>query len=234
MITVVIPTYNERENLPYILEPLISQGLKVLVVDDNSPDGTGALADELAARNPDQIHVMHRAGKQGLGTAYVQGFGWALNHGADVVIQMDADFSHDPKDLPRLIDALDDPAVDFVIGSRYVQGGRLDERWGAGRRLLSWFANRVWVDLILGIGVRDCTAGFRAWKRETLLGMGLETIQSNGYFFQVEMTYRARRRGYRALEVPIYFAERRCGQSKMSSRVQLEAALGVIKLRLRG
>jgi dolichol-phosphate mannosyltransferase len=172
---------------------------------------------------------MHRQGKQGLGTAYIQGFTWALAHGAGRVVQMDADFSHNPEDVPRLLAKLDE--YDLVIGSRYVKGGRLDEKWSAWRRLLSWWANRVWVGMILNTHIMDTTAGYRAWRAEALRGMGLERIKSNGYIFQVEMTYVAQRLGYRITEIPIYFAEREQGQSKMGFEVQLEAARGVFRVR---
>jgi dolichol-phosphate mannosyltransferase len=231
---VVVPTYNERENLPKMAEALLKlgvQGLEVLIVDDGSPDGTGQIADELVAQHKGFFHVMHRSGKQGLGTAYIQGFGWAINHGADQIVQMDADFSHDPNDVPRLLAEL--PNHDFVIGSRYTKGGKLDERWSFLRRLLSWWANRVWVNVVLGTRINDSTAGFRAWRRATLLGMGLSRVKSNGYVFQVEMAYLARRLGYSVKEVPIYFADRRYGESKMGVSITIEAAMGVFGLRAR-
>lgn len=231
---VVVPTYNEIENIPLMVEALLKQpvpGLEVLVVDDNSPDGTGQKVDELVAANPGRVYALHRPGKMGLGTAYVQGFGWALDHGADTIVQMDADFSHDPNDVPRLIEALKN--ADAVIGSRYVKGGRLDERWSFGRRFLSWWANRIWVGFILNTPVRDNTGGFRAWKRQTLLGMDLSRIKSNGYIYQVEVTYIALRLGYHFVEVPIYFADRKYGRSKMGPRVQMESALGVFQVRAR-
>jgi len=229
---VVVPTYNELENIPLMVDALLKQpvpGLEVLVVDDNSPDGTGRKVDELVAAHPGRVHVIHRPGKMGLGTAYVQGFRWALDHGAEVIVQMDADFSHDPNDVPRLIAALDH--ADAVIGSRYVKGGRLDERWSFGRRFLSWWANRIWVGFILNTPVRDNTGGFRAWKRQTLVGIGLDRIKSNGYIYQVEVTYIALRLGYHFAEVPIYFADRKYGRSKMGPRVQMESALGVFQVR---
>lgn len=231
---VVVPTYNEIENLPLLVEVLLNlpvPELEVLVVDDNSPDGTGKKADELSAASSGRVHVMHREGKQGLGTAYVQGFRWALERDADLIIQMDCDFSHDPNDVPRLVEAA--KTVDAVIGSRYTKGGRLDERWSFWRRLLSWWANRVWVGTILGSPVRDNTGGFRAWRRKTLIGMDLNRVRSNGYIFQVEITYLAHRLGYKFTEVPIYFADRRYGQSKMGLKIQIEAALGVFRVRRR-
>jgi dolichol-phosphate mannosyltransferase len=231
---VVVPTYNELENLPRLTQALLAlpvPGLEVLIVDDNSPDGTGKRADELAASSGRRINVLHRPGKQGLGTAYVQGFKWAIAHEADVIVQMDADFSHDPEDVPRLVEALE--GCDAVIGSRYVKGGRLDERWSVGRRLLSWWANRVWVGFILQTPVLDNTGGFRAWKRATLIGIDLDRVKSNGYIFQVEATYIALRLGYQFREVPIYFADRKYGSSKMGLKVQIEAALRVFQVRAR-
>jgi dolichol-phosphate mannosyltransferase len=228
---VVVPTYNEKENLPKLAADLLAlpvADLEILVVDDNSPDGTGQLADDLSKTEP-RIHVMHRAGKQGLGTAYIQGFGVAMNtYGADIVIQMDADFSHDPKYIPGMLDALQD--VDVVVGSRYAPGGKLDERWSVWRKLLSWWANVIWVGFILRTPIKDSTGGFRAWKRGTLIGMDLTRVRSNGYIFQVEMTYIAARLGYKFREVPIYFADRRYGKSKMGLSISLEAALRVFQV----
>jgi dolichol-phosphate mannosyltransferase len=230
---IVVPTYNEKENLPKLAADLLAlpvSNIEMLVVDDNSPDGTGKVADDLSA-NDARIHVLHRAGKQGLGTAYIQGFRKAMSdYGADVVIQMDADFSHDPKYVPGMLDALSNPDVDVVVGSRYVKGGSLDERWSFFRRLLSWWANVVWVGFILRTPIKDNTAGFRAWKRATLQGMDLSRVRSNGYVFQVEMTYIALRLGYKFREVPIHFADRRYGTSKMGVRVAGEAAIRVFQV----
>ncbi len=229
-IVVVVPTYNEAENIPKLTTRLLAlpvAGVEILVVDDNSPDGTGRLVDELAAADP-HIHAMHRAGKLGMGTAYVQGFDWALQNGADIVIQMDADFSHSPEAIPAILDALS--GCDVVVGSRYVKGGKLDERWSFWRKLLSWFANSVWVRFILKTPITDSTGGFRAWKRATLIGMNVSQIRSNGYIFQVETTYIAHRLGYKFCEVPIYFEDRRYGTSKMGFAIQLEAAVGVFQL----
>lgn len=228
-VLIVVPTYNEAENVRKITAELLAlpvPGLEVLIVDDNSPDGTGQIADELAADV--RVHVLHRASKQGLGTAYVQGFRWALAHGADVVMQMDADFSHAPHYIPNMLAAL--PGHDSVIGSRYAPGGKLDERWSIWRKLLSWWANSVWVHVILRTPVRDNTGGFRAWKRATLIGMDLDRVRSNGYIFQVELTYLAYRLGYTFQEVPIYFQDRRYGKSKMGLSIQIEAAIGVFGL----
>ncbi len=232
--TVVVPTYNEATNLPNLVGELLSlgiPGLTLLIVDDRSPDGTGEIADTLAERFPGLILVLHRAQKQGLGRAYVAGFTCALQSGADFIIQMDADFSHSPSTIPIMLQAIQD--CDVVIGSRYVSGGQLDERWGWERRLLSWWANEVWARQILQLKTKDITAGFRCWRRATLLGIGLDHIQSNGYAFQVEMTYLAERLSYRIKEIPIYFEDRRIGMSKMSVRVKLQGAVDVIKMRRR-
>ncbi len=228
---IVVPTYNESENIEKLTAQLLAlpiEGIEILIVDDNSPDGTGKLADDLAASHPGKIHVMHRAGKQGLGTAYIQGFKWALDHGADLILQMDADFSHDPSYIPSMIGTV--AANDAVLGSRYVQGGRLDEDWSVFRKLLSWWANRVWVNVILNTHVKDSTGGFRVWKRKTLIGMDLDRVRSNGYIFQVEMTYIATRLGYKFAEIPIYFKDRKYGNSKMGLRIQVEAALRVFQV----
>ena len=228
-VVVVVPTYNESENVQKLVAELLAlpvPGLEVLIVDDNSPDGTGQIADKLALDG--RVHVLHRPGKQGLGTAYVQGFQWALAQGADVVMQMDADFSHAPHYIPDMLAALE--GCDAVIGSRYAKGGKLDERWSVWRRLLSWWANSVWVRTILHMPVQDNTGGFRAWRRATLIGINLDRVRSNGYIFQVELTYLAYRLGYTFREVPIYFQDRRYGKSKMGLGIQIEAALGVFGL----
>jgi dolichol-phosphate mannosyltransferase len=226
-LTIVIPTYNEADNL----SPLASQlwalpvpDLKLLVVDDGSPDGTGEIAEHLASHNPDRMGVIHRSGKLGLGTAYLTGFKRALMEGAQAVGQMDADFSHAPEYLPEFLRRLEH--ADVVLGSRYVEGGSLDERWGIGRVLLSWFGN-AYARRILGLRILDTTGGYRVWRRETLQGMPLDSIRSNGYVFQVEMAYVAQRLGYHLVESPIHFEDRRIGQSKMSFRIQLEAAIRV-------
>ena len=233
-IMVVIPTYNEADNLPTMVGELLAldlPGLQILVVDDNSPDGTGKIAEELAKRYPGRIHVIHRSGKLGLGTAYVTGFAYALEHGADLVIQMDADFSHSPSYIPKLVEAAKD--FDVVVGSRYVSGGSLDERWSWWRYFLSWWANSVYTRLILGVKVKDATAGFKCWRRATLEGIGLERVRSNGYVFQVEMAYLTEKLGYRFLELPIYFEDRRIGRSKMTAPVKIEAALRTWQIRWR-
>lgn len=226
-LTVVIPTYNEAENLPALAAALWSlpiPDLKILVIDDASPDGTGEIADDLSHSKPERISVIHRAGKLGLGTAYITGFKHALQSGAEAIGQMDADFSHSPAYLPTFMDLLEDH--DAVLGSRYVEGGKLDEGWGVGRLLLSWFGN-YYARTILRMTVQDTTGGFRIWRRETLLGMPLDRIRSNGYVFQVEMAYVAQRLGYQFIESPIYFEDRQIGQSKMSFRIQVEAAFRV-------
>lgn len=226
-LTVVIPTYNEAENLPALAADLWSLSipdLKILIIDDASPDGTGEIAEGLSHSKPERISVIHRSGKLGLGTAYIAGFKHALQAGAEAIAQMDADFSHSPGYLPTFLDLLE--GHDAVLGSRYIEGGKLDERWGAGRLLLSWFGN-YYARTILGLKIQDATGGFRIWRRETLLGMPLDSIRSNGYVFQVEMAYVAQRLGYQITESPIYFEDRQIGQSKMSFRIQVEAAFRV-------
>ena len=231
---IVIPTYNEADNLLAMTEALFALGLddlEILIVDDGSPDGTGQVAGRLQDQYPGRFHVMHRASKQGLGTAYIQGFTWALEQGADCVIQMDADFSHAPGDVPRLLELIGE--YDVVVGSRYVKGGKTDERWGWGRWFLSWWANSVWVRLALGVRTKDATAGFKCWRASALRRMDLSSIHSNGYIFQVEMCYVAEKIGLRIREIPIYFEDRRVGQSKMDMRVKVEAALRVFEIRRR-
>jgi dolichol-phosphate mannosyltransferase len=231
-LSIVIPTYNEAENLPPLLAELWAlpiPELKILVVDDGSPDGTGEIAEELASRQPERVTVLHREGKLGLGSAYITGFKAVLEAGAQAVAQMDSDFSHSPSYLPGFMEKLDQ--TDAVFGSRYVKGGRLDERWSIGRVFLSWFGN-AYARTILGLRALDATGGYRLWRRETLLGMPLDRIRSNGYVFQVEMAFVAQRLGYKIMEMPIYFKDRRIGQSKMSLRIQLEAAVRVWQLLL--
>ncbi|MBL8055852.1 MAG: polyprenol monophosphomannose synthase [Anaerolineales bacterium] len=231
-ITVVLPTYNEAENLAAIAEALwaLPLPISILVVDDGSPDGTGDLAEQLGAQHPGRLSVIHRAGKLGLGTAYIEGFRRALAGGAQAVIQMDADFSHSPSYLPEFVGQLAE--YDVVVGSRYVPQGKLDEKWEPGRVLLSAWAN-FYARALLGIQVKDATAGFKAWRAATLAGIGLERIRSNGYVFQVEMAYVTERLGYRVLERPIYFEDRRIGRSKMDTRTKLEAAWRVWEVRVR-
>ena len=226
---IVVPTYNERDNVRGIAERLLAAlpGAHVLFVDDNSPDGTGALLDELAAASP-RVHVMHRAGKLGLGTAYIEGFGWGLARDYPYLFEMDADGSHDPQYLPAML-ALAEDGADVVIGSRYVPGGGT-ENWGLGRRLLSR-GGGLYARTILGMEIRDLTAGFICWRRAALEAIDLQTITSNGYSFQIEMKYRAARRGLRLVETPIVFVDRRVGQSKMSRAIVAEALLKVWALR---
>jgi dolichol-phosphate mannosyltransferase len=231
-IWLVLPTYNEADNIEAItgaaLEGMPS-GSRVLVVDDSSPDGTGEIADRLAASN-DAVEVLHRETKEGLGPAYVAGFTRALRGGARLVAQMDADFSHDPGDLPRLIEAADE--ADLVLGSRYVEGGGIAE-WGALRRAISR-GGSSYARRMLGIRIRDLTGGFKVFHPEVLEAIDLGSLESLGYAFQVETTYRALRRGFRVVEVPITFRERRVGKSKMSKAIVLEAAWRVPGMRMRG
>lgn len=231
-ITVVTPTYNEAENLPKLTQALFALPLDVrlLVVDDNSPDGTGAVADQLATDHPGRVEVLHRAGKLGFSSAYLEGFQLALDGGAEAVAQMDADFSHDPQVLPAMLEKLKD--CDMVLGSRYTPGGSVDERWSAWRKGLSAFGN-FYARRILKLPFRDVTTGYRLWRRDALLGMPFDRIQSTGYIFLVEMAHLATCLGYRIGEVPIYFADRRYGNSKMSLRIQIEAALRVWEVRLK-
>ena len=230
-ITVIIPTFNEAGNLPKLVSALYSlplDDLKILVVDDHSPDGTGEIADRLATENPGRLAVIHRPGKLGLGTAYLAGFQHALAVGSSIIAQMDADFSHPPEKLLGLVQALAD--CDLALGSRYVPGGSVDQRWPLWRRGLSAFGN-FYARTILRLPVRDATGGYRAWRRETLQALPLDRVHSDGYAFQVEMVYLAYLYGFRVHETPIYFADRCWGNSKMSFRIQREAALRVWQLR---
>jgi dolichol-phosphate mannosyltransferase len=225
----VLPTYNEAANVEAIVEAALAHlptHRRVLVVDDASPDGTGEIADRLAAGRED-VEVLHRPRKEGLGPAYVAGFGIALERGAGLVAQMDADFSHDPADLPRLLAAAAD--ADLVIGSRYVEGGGVTD-WGAIRRVISR-GGSAYARAALGVQVRDLTGGFKVFRREVLEGIDLPSLSSEGYAFQVETTYRALQRGFRVVEVPITFRDRRVGRSKMSKRIILEAAWRVPMMR---
>jgi dolichol-phosphate mannosyltransferase len=225
-ITIVLPTYDEAENLPKLVSALFSLpvDLGVLVVDDNSPDGTGTIADELAKQYAEKVHVLHRAGKLGLRSAYMEGFQKAFDLGADAVVQMDADFSHDPAVLTEMARRL--AYYDVVIGSRYIKGGSLDDRWPAWRKALSAFGN-FYARTILSSPLHDMTTGFRMWRREVLQNMPFKRIRSNGYIFLVEMAYVAYLMGYKISEVPIHFADRRWGKSKMSLKIQLEAAMRI-------
>ena len=226
---VIIPTYNERDNLARLLPQVLAQDrrLDVLIIDDASPDGTGALADELAAGEP-RIHVMHRAGKLGLGTAYIEGFRWALARGYELLLQMDADFSHDPAHLPQFLEALE--TYDVVLGSRYLEGRVTVVNWPMGRLLISWFAN-IYARMVTGLPIWDATGGFKAFHRRVIEGIALDRVESEGYSFQIEMTMRAYRKGFRIGEVPIVFVDRTVGESKFSKRIVREAVWRVWKLR---
>jgi dolichol-phosphate mannosyltransferase len=232
-ITVVIPTYNERDNLPKIVGMLAAlplENLHVLVVDDNSPDGTGEVADKLSIEASLPVGVLHRTAKDGLGRAYVAGMSRALAEAADIVIQMDADLSHPCSAIPEMVNVLTTTDAGVVLGSRYVTGGATASDWPWHRKALSTWAN-FYVNAILRLKVKDATAGFKAWHAKTLRAIEVESVQSNGYAFQVEMNYRTVRRGFRIAEVPIRFEERSEGVSKMSLGVQLESALVPWKLR---
>lgn len=220
-VLVVIPTYDEAENLPGLLDAvlLLPIGADVLIVDDDSPDGTGRIAARWGEKSGGRVDVLARSGKLGLGSAYREGFGRGLERGYRVLVQMDADFSHRPEDVPRLVSALD--RADLVIGSRYVKGGGTFD-WSLARRLVSR-GGSLYARLLLGLPVNDATGGFKAWRRETLTALDLGRVRSNGYCFQVEMTWRAFRAGARIREVPIRFPDRRVGQSKMSRAIFLEA-----------
>ena len=225
-ISIVLPTYNEAENLPKLVSALfmLPLDLRVLVVDDNSPDDTGKIADALAVTHPGRVNVLHRAGKLGLRSAYVEGFQKAFELGAESVVQMDADFSHDPHVLNEMARHIAD--CDVVIGSRYIKGGSLDENWPRWRKFLSAFGN-YYARTILQFPLHDVTTGFRMWRRSALEKMPLDRIRSNGYIFLVEMAYVAFLMEYDIVEVPIHFEDRRFGKSKMSLKIQLEAALRI-------
>jgi dolichol-phosphate mannosyltransferase len=226
--TVCLPTYNERENLEAMVRALEPLDVQVLVIDDNSPDGTGEIADRLAGEL-DFVSVLHRDRKEGLGPAYIAGFRRALADGAELILELDCDFSHDPADIPRLIAACESGA-DLALGSRYVPGGGT-ENWGLGRRIVSW-GGSFYARLLLGVGIHDLTGGFKCYRRHVLGTIDLDAIGSKGYAFQIEITYRALRKGFRVVEVPIRFAERTAGRSKMSRSIVLEAIVNVPLLRL--
>ena len=227
---VIIPTYNERDNLPLVVDALLrTPNLRMLVVDDASPDGTGEIADTLARDARGRIEVLHRTGPRGLGVSYIEGMQLALSTDATEICQMDADLSHDPADVPRLLER--SATADLVIGSRYVSGGKI-ENWPRRRLLLSNFANR-YVRAITGLQVKDCTSGFRCWRRDALARMPLGTITSNGYAFLVELVWEAAAAGCRIAEVPIMFVDRREGASKLSTAVMLESVLVPWKLAAR-
>jgi dolichol-phosphate mannosyltransferase len=227
---VVMPTYNELENIREISAAILGAlpGATLLVVDDGSPDGTGVVADEMAAADP-RIRVRHRTAKQGLGRAYLDGFGVALQDGATAVIQMDADWSHDPGALPALLAPITGDLADLVIGSRYTRGGHVED-WGIARRVISR-GGSTFARVVLGLGPHDLTGGFKAWRASTLATVPFDGVRAGGYVFQIEMTYRASRFGARVREIPITFRDRRLGQSKMSRRIVVEALFVVIGLR---
>ena len=224
-ILIVTPTYNERDNLENFLAAVFGAqpNVDILVVDDNSPDGTGKLADDIASRDP-RVHVMHRAGKLGLGSAYIEGFGWGLKRDYDFFFEMDADLSHDPRYIADFIRELD-AGADVVVGSRNIPGGGV-EGWGLSRHVISK-GGSLYSRTILGLGVKDLTTGYKAFRRRVLEAIDLSTVRSEGYSFQIELTYRSVRRGFRLKEVPILFVDRRVGKSKMSRRIFVEA-IGVV------
>lgn len=226
---VVIPTYNEKDNVVRLSSSVLDQhvDIQILFVDDNSPDGTGKIIDELVSGN-ERIHVLHRAGKLGLGSAYREGFKAALSMGADYIIEMDADFSHDPGVLPEFLNAMQ--TSDLVIGSRYLNGVSV-VNWPIRRLILSYFAS-VYTRWVTGLQLRDCTSGFKCFRRSSLEAMDLDSVKSDGYSFQIEMNYRCMEKGLRITEIPIIFIDRHAGSSKMSRRIVREAVIMVWKLRL--
>lgn len=225
---IIIPTYNELDNVRPLLQEIFSYvpNIDILIVDDNSPDGTGQLADEISGENP-HVHVLHRAGKLGLGTAYIAGFKYAIERNYDVAFEMDADFSHDPRYLPDFLEAIDN--ADLVIGSRYIPGGDTPN-WSLLRRFISAGGN-LFARFMLAIPVHDCTAGFRCYRRKVLESIDLDSIQAQGYAFQVELAYRTTRQGFKVVETPIVFMDRRVGKSKMSSTIFFEGFLWVLRTR---
>jgi dolichol-phosphate mannosyltransferase len=226
--TVCLPTYNECENLEKMIRSLEPLGVSVLVIDDNSPDGTGEIADRLAAEVPN-VSVLHRPHKEGLGPAYIAGFKHALAGGAELILEMDCDFSHDPKDVPRLLEACE-AGADLALGSRYVPGGGT-ANWGLVRRIISW-GGSFYARVILGVRIRDLTGGFKCYRRQVLETIDLDAVHSKGYAFQIETTYRTLKKGFRVVEIPIRFADRTEGHSKMSRAIVLEAVTRVPALRL--
>lgn len=227
---VIVPTYNERENIPRLVPQILEQDprLDVLIIDDASPDGTGELADELAAETR-RVHALHRTGKLGLGTAYIAGFRWAIEHGYDYVFQMDADFSHDPGHLPAFVEAL--ATYDVVLGSRYLEGRVTVINWPITRLILSYGAN-VYARWVTGLPVADATGGYKAMRRIVLEKIGLDRIESEGYAFQIETSFRAWKKGFQLAEIPIVFVDRTQGESKMSKKIIREAVWKVWKLRI--
>ena len=232
-VVVVLPVYNEAENLPDVVSAIFGlgvDGMHMLIIDDNSPDGTGQMAEELAARHQGRIQVMHRPSKLGLGTAYVLGFRHAVEQGADYVIEMDADFSHSPSYIPQFLQEIQ--SHDVVVGSRYVAGGGVDANWSVSRRFLSWWGN-FYAGMVLGLEVHDATGGFKCFRRSALAGLDIEKIGSQGYAFQVEMAYACQKKGYRVKEIPIMFPDRARGKSKMSAFIALEAMWRVWQIKWR-
>lgn len=225
---IIIPTYNERDNLSPLLKEIFSHAPEtdILIVDDNSPDGTGELADEIHQQNA-QVNVLHRPGKQGLGTAYIAGFKYAIDNGYDAAFEMDADFSHDPRYLPDFLKAIED--ADLVIGSRYIPGGDTPN-WSLLRRFISGGGN-IFARFMLGLPVHDSTAGYRCYRREVLENIDLDSIQSQGYAFQIELAYRVMKHGFKIVETPIVFLDRRVGKSKMSRKIVIEGFTYVLKAR---
>jgi dolichol-phosphate mannosyltransferase len=230
---VIIPTYNERDNIDAIVRAVLSlpEGFHLLVVDDGSPDGTGQMVKDLQKVFVDRLFIEERKGKQGLGTAYLHGFDWALKRDYQFIFEMDADFSHDPKDLPRLLKACLEGGADLAIGSRYSEGVNV-VNWPMGRVLLSFFASR-YVRIVTGMPIDDTTAGFKCYRRRVLEAIRFNKIQFVGYAFQIEMKFKAWLHGFKVVEVPVIFTDRRRGQSKMSSRIIREAVLGVIQMKFR-
>ena len=226
---IIIPTYKEKENVEHLVRTLfdLGQEIEILIVDDNSPDGTGDIADRLAAQD-DRVHVLHRPGKLGLGSAYIQGFKFALDHGYDLIFEMDADFSHDPSYIPHFLEKIKE--CDVVLGSRYVQGVNVIN-WPMSRLLLSYFAN-FYTRIITGLPIKDATGGFKCYRRSVLQAIDLDNVKSDGYSFQIEMTFKCWKKGFRISEMPIIFYERQRGHSKMSKKIVREAVVMVWRLRL--
>ena len=233
-VVVVIPTYNEAENLPVLIDDLKSQGiddLGFIVVDDGSPDGTGQIADELAEQFDGVFEVIHRESKQGLGKSYVAGFQKALEIGAERIVQMDADLSHPPVEVPKMLKVLDD--ADIVIGSRYVTGGGVDPNWSWGRRQISFWGG-FGIRMVLGLKIHDATSGFKAFRRNAIEAVGLDRLRLSGYGFQPEVTYRAQKAGLKIAEHPFTFIDRTAGRSKMSAGIALEALFRLVIMRIKG
>jgi dolichol-phosphate mannosyltransferase len=226
---VIVPTYNERQNIARLIETVLAQGagFDVLIVDDGSPDGTGSIVDEIAAANP-RVHALHRRAKLGLGTAYIAGFRWALERPYEYIFEMDADFSHDPSHLPRFIEAADD--ADLVLGSRYRDGKVTVVNWPISRLILSYSAN-LYARFATGLPLYDSTGGFKCFRRKVLEAIDLNAVRSNGYAFQIEMSFRAWKKGFRIVEIPIVFTDRTEGESKMSRQIIREAIWMVWRLR---